>query len=1146
MDKYSVQKVVGQGSYGRAVLSKRKTDNKLCIIKEISLAKLSKKDAKQTEQEATLLSKLKHPNIVTFWESFISKSVLYIVMEFADGGDLDHYIKDHSKKARGYIPEVQVLNLFVQLCLAIKHIHDRKILHRDLKSQNIFLTSTGLLKLGDFGVSRVLSNTTALASTQIGTPYFMSPEIMQNERYNSKTDIWSLGCILYELMCLKLPFGGNSMKELVNNIVRTNPAPPSSSYSNELRELVKETLIKNPKTRPGINSILSRNIMKQRIANFLNETKINNEFNHTILHGMDILRANNIDISKAKPIIVALIPPTNNAKVIAPSKISAVAIPQQQKPPQPQSNNEAYLSYLQYQKQQMEMVKLKEEQAQLSKQAMIKQENERLKQIQKQQQYEAEKRKEAEKEKEKALLIVAQQRREREKEREIQKLKEAENLRIAAENKYIMQQKQQMLQIQQRAIKLEKKVKEQNNNPNNNNNNKQFRLKGAQRKPQVPTRAALAAQKALAANPSRANNNKINQNVGPELVVGGFQKIIAEKVIVSNNNIPRKPSRDNKRDNSAELETKKEMEKKAQQYEKAKQIKDLIMQQQKQFKNQNDFINNQNRNQIEIKPVNNNIVLEPKIMLSVANDDDSVIIKKKIPVPVSNEKKNDPFPLPLAAPLFSPLKSPNAEYRNKMAIDAVNKAQEVLNVIERLKAKQIMQKQSAANNDKVHSNQINQQNDKINIIVDNNNNNNKMLVFENKQPKKDLMPWLSNLESQMGALKQQVGQMQVEFRSPKKPVAIQESVIPTPNNRKSNGLVDEPSQVSSFPNRDSKSPVPIAASAHRERGSNASSHGGGTFSESGNLEMRKEQRLHHQVALREFLKSKRQGLPKPINTYQDSNNSDLKTNIQSDNIPIDNHINDKPFAVPNIINSNNNNNPSRKKSISPVPPTNNNNSKSVLSKPPKNINNKKNNVNKMNEKKQKNEKVSNNKNQKMKRDDESVNSSKSTFNLAEFRSQKEKDRDEMKKAIIKQRQLLKEKKAAGQRAVALLNYEDDEEEEDTVKYSYNNQQDYPDQPGDMDEDNDDNNNDNSNDEEDNEEMDFSQLDEIDRKYEGEMVNNNYEKINGDGIEISVSLRSSRKVWEDTRDNDVTPVYLEMNQEEDRKVKKKLNYGENNH
>ena len=175
MNKYVVDKVVGEGSFGKALLCRRKSDQRKCIIKQISLKKMSRKEAAQTEQESSLLARLKHPNIVTFWESFTetSKGVsyLWIAMDFADGGDLDHMIK--ARRGR-LMPETQAMQLFVQIALAMKHVHDRKILHRDLKTQNIFLTKAGIVKLGDFGIARVLRNTGELASTQIGTPVSVS------------------------------------------------------------------------------------------------------------------------------------------------------------------------------------------------------------------------------------------------------------------------------------------------------------------------------------------------------------------------------------------------------------------------------------------------------------------------------------------------------------------------------------------------------------------------------------------------------------------------------------------------------------------------------------------------------------------------------------------------------------------------------------------------------------------------------------------------------------------------------------------------------------------------------------------------------------------------------------------------------------
>ena len=111
----------------------------------------------------------------------------------------------NKKDARGkvnYLTEDELLNQFTQICLAMKHCHDKKILHRDLKSQNIFLTKKGIVKLGDFGIARVLSNTRSKAKTVVGTPYYLSPEIIKSEAYSFKSDIWSLGVLLYEMAAL--------------------------------------------------------------------------------------------------------------------------------------------------------------------------------------------------------------------------------------------------------------------------------------------------------------------------------------------------------------------------------------------------------------------------------------------------------------------------------------------------------------------------------------------------------------------------------------------------------------------------------------------------------------------------------------------------------------------------------------------------------------------------------------------------------------------------------------------------------------------------------------------------------------------------------------------------------------------------------
>jgi NIMA (never in mitosis gene a)-related kinase len=156
MNNYITEKIVGKGSFGSALLVRRKRDNQKFIIKEIRMTNMNDRAIKQTELEATLLSRLNHPNIIKFVESFREGRSLMICMEYADGGDLEGFLRGRRGKL---LTENEVLHMFVQLVLAMKHVHDRKILHRDLKSQNIFLlnkeSGKPMVKLGDFGVSRV-------------------------------------------------------------------------------------------------------------------------------------------------------------------------------------------------------------------------------------------------------------------------------------------------------------------------------------------------------------------------------------------------------------------------------------------------------------------------------------------------------------------------------------------------------------------------------------------------------------------------------------------------------------------------------------------------------------------------------------------------------------------------------------------------------------------------------------------------------------------------------------------------------------------------------------------------------------------------------------------------------------------------------
>ncbi|KAM8784584.1 serine/threonine-protein kinase Nek3-like [Rhynchonycteris naso] len=265
MDGYTVLRVIGEGSFGRALLVQQESSDQMFAMKEIRLPK-SFSATQDSRKEAVLLAKMKHPNIVAFKESFEAEGYLYIVMEYCDGGDLMQKIQHQKGKL---FPENMILNWFTQMCLGVNHIHKKHVLHRDIKSKNIFLTQNGKVKLGDFGSARLLSSTMAFACTYVGTPYYVPPEIWENMPYNNKSDIWSLGCILYELCTLKHPFQANSWKSLILKICQGSMNPLPSHYSYELQHLIKQIFKRNPSDRPSATTLLSRGILNQLIQKCL-------------------------------------------------------------------------------------------------------------------------------------------------------------------------------------------------------------------------------------------------------------------------------------------------------------------------------------------------------------------------------------------------------------------------------------------------------------------------------------------------------------------------------------------------------------------------------------------------------------------------------------------------------------------------------------------------------------------------------------------------------------------------------------------------------------------------------------------------------------------------------------------------------------
>lgn len=197
-----------QREAGKQAGSKNKTNiaDKYVALKRIKFYDMQNSKMRMDYvKEVRLLQQLKHPNIINYNISFIERNELFIVLELADGGDLSKLIR-YFHKRKQLLTEQAILKYFTQVCSAVRYIHSKRILHRDIKPANIFMTSDGCVKLGDFGLGRFFSQNTRDAHTIVGTFYYMSPERIRESGYGFSSDIWSLGCVLYELITLSSPF----------------------------------------------------------------------------------------------------------------------------------------------------------------------------------------------------------------------------------------------------------------------------------------------------------------------------------------------------------------------------------------------------------------------------------------------------------------------------------------------------------------------------------------------------------------------------------------------------------------------------------------------------------------------------------------------------------------------------------------------------------------------------------------------------------------------------------------------------------------------------------------------------------------------------------------------------------------------------
>ena len=270
LDDFTIGLMLGRGSFGSVYSCVRKQTSKKYVIKQINVQILSSEEQRDAVKEVRLMASLNHQNIVHYYDSFIDGKLLNIVMGLCDGGDLQEFLKKRNKQNK--IKEPLVWHLFIQICKGMAYMHSKRILHRDLKTANIFLSNTNdpkrpKVKIGDLGVARVLDNSSSFAQTMVGTPYYLSPELCEDKPYNNKSDVWALGCVLYEMCSLTHPFEANNQGALILKIVRGKyPSLSTDEYSGALRHLVTCLLSRSPMRRPTVQQVLDLEVVRSWAA----------------------------------------------------------------------------------------------------------------------------------------------------------------------------------------------------------------------------------------------------------------------------------------------------------------------------------------------------------------------------------------------------------------------------------------------------------------------------------------------------------------------------------------------------------------------------------------------------------------------------------------------------------------------------------------------------------------------------------------------------------------------------------------------------------------------------------------------------------------------------------------------------------------
>ncbi|EAR83720.2 plant dual-specificity MAP kinase kinase family domain protein (macronuclear) [Tetrahymena thermophila SB210] len=286
LKEFPIIQKLGEGAYSSVYKVKRISDDNEYALKKVKLMNLSDKEKQNALNEVRILASIRQPNIIGYKEAFVDEmsNSLCIVMEYADNGDLYQKIVEFQKKGQLF-PEQEIWHIFIQIVKGLKALHSLQIFHRDLKSANVFLTKEGIVKLGDMNVSKVAKQ--GLLYTQTGTPYYASPEVWKDQAYDSKSDIWSLGCVLYEMTTLKPPFRAEDMEGLYKKVIRGYYPRIPPHFSQDLANIIRSLLQVSPQLRPSCDKILQMPAVIKRMNDSL-LTEVDEAIQNNLLNTIKI------------------------------------------------------------------------------------------------------------------------------------------------------------------------------------------------------------------------------------------------------------------------------------------------------------------------------------------------------------------------------------------------------------------------------------------------------------------------------------------------------------------------------------------------------------------------------------------------------------------------------------------------------------------------------------------------------------------------------------------------------------------------------------------------------------------------------------------------------------------------------------------